>query len=112
MHNPINQSKKLLFSPSKTSYIYLKLPKLAFQMSFVAPAPTQNIYSISGMILTQCARIRVPLVVMKIEKFKDLFRAALDRWWDSHESKNFGGRHTRQPIRLIFSAILPILGKI
>lgn len=51
MHNPINQSKKLLFSPSKTSYIYLKLPKLAIQMSFVAPAPTQNIYSISGMSL-------------------------------------------------------------
>ena len=62
--------------------------------------------------LTQCARIRVPLVVMKIEKFKDLFRAALDRWLDSHESKNFGFGRTRWPIRPIFSAILPILGKI
>ena len=62
--------------------------------------------------LTQCARIRVPLVVMKIEKFKDLFRAALDRWWDSHESKNFGASRTRWPIQPIFSAILPILGKI
>ena len=32
------------------------------------------------LYLTQCARIRVPVVSMKIEKFKDLFRAALDRW--------------------------------
>ena len=63
-------------------------------------------------LLTQCARIRVPLVVMKIEKFKDLFRAALDRWLDSHESKNFGFGCTRRPIWPIFSAILPILGKI
>ena len=63
-------------------------------------------------MLTQCARIRVPLVVMKIQKFKDLFRAALDRWWDSHESKNFGASRTRWPIQPIFSAILPILGKI
>ena len=62
--------------------------------------------------LTQCARIRVPLVVMKIVKFKDLFRAALDRWLDSHESKNFGLGRTRRPIRPDFSAILPILGKI
>ena len=62
--------------------------------------------------LTQCARIRVPVVSMKIEKFKDLFRAALDRWWDSHESKNFGAGRTRRPIGPIFSAILPILGKI
>ena len=31
-------------------------------------------------VLTQCARIRVPVVSMKIEKFKDLFRAVLDRW--------------------------------
>ena len=44
--------------------------------------------------------------------FKDLFRAALDRWLDSHESKNFGFGRTRRPIRPIFSAILPILGKI
>ena len=51
-------------------------------------------------LLTQCARIRVPVISMKTEKFKDLFRAALDRWWDSHESKNF--------VRAIFSAILPI----
>ena len=62
--------------------------------------------------LTQCARIRVPVVSMKIERFKDLFRAALDRWWDSHESKNFGAGCTRQPIRPNFSTILPILGKI
>ena len=62
--------------------------------------------------LTQCARIRVPVVSMKMEKFKDLFRAALDRWWDSHESKNFGAGCTRRPIQPIFSAILPILGKI
>ena len=62
--------------------------------------------------LTQCARIRVPVVSMKIEKFKDLFRAALDRWWDSHESKNFGAGCIRRPIWPIFSAILPILGKI
>ena len=62
--------------------------------------------------LTQCARIRVPVVSMKIEKFKDLFRAALDRWLDTHESKNFGFGHTRWLIRPIFSAILPILGKI
>ena len=65
-----------------------------------------------GRWLTQCARIRVPVVSMKIEKFKDLFRAALDRWWDSHESKNFGAGRTRQPIRPNFSTILPILGKI
>ena len=65
-----------------------------------------------AFVLTQCARIRVPVVSMKIEKFKDLFRAALDRWWDSHESKNFGVGRTRRPIRPIFSAILPILGKI
>ena len=38
-------------------------------------------------LLTQCARIRVPVISMKTEKFKDLFRAALDRWLDSHESK-------------------------
>ena len=46
-------------------------------------------------VLTQCARIRVPVVSMKIEKFKDLFRAALDRWWDSHDPKNFGAGYTR-----------------
>ena len=63
-------------------------------------------------VLTQCARIRVPVVSIKIQKFKDLFRAALDRWLDSHESKNFGFGRTRRPIRPIFSAILPILGKI
>ena len=62
--------------------------------------------------LTQCARIRVPVVSMKIEKFKDLFRAALDRWVESHDTKNFGFGRTRRPIRPIFSAILPILGKI
>ena len=44
---------------------------------------------ILGEYLTQCARIRYPVVSMKIEKSKDLFRVALDRWWDSHESKNF-----------------------
>ena len=66
----------------------------------------------SHILLTQYARIRVPVVSMKIEKFKDLFRAALDRWLDSHESKNFGFGRTRRPIRPIFSAILPILGKI
>ena len=65
-----------------------------------------------AFVLTQCVRIRVPVVSMKIEKFKDLFRAALDRWLDSHESKNFGVGRTRRPIRPIFSAILPILGKI
>ena len=53
----------------------------------------KNLMFISPDYLTQCARIRVPVVSMKIEKFKDLFRAALDRW-------------------RIFSAILPILGKI
>ena len=62
--------------------------------------------------LTQCARIRVPLVVMKIEKSNFFFLAALDRWLDSHESKNFGIGRTRRPIRPDFSAILPILGKI
>ena len=35
-------------------------------------------------LLTQCARIRVPVVSMKIEKFKDFFRAAFDRWWDPY----------------------------
>ena len=49
--------------------------------------------------LTQCARIRDPLVVIKIEKFKDLLRAALDGWLDSNESKNFGFDCTRRPIR-------------
>ena len=32
------------------------------------------------LVVRSLCRIRVPLVVMKIEKFKDLFRAALDRW--------------------------------
>ena len=72
----------------------------------------KNQVQVVSVNLTQCARIRVPLVVMKIEKFKDLFRAALDRWLDSHESKNFGFGRTRRHIRPIFSAILPILGKI
>ena len=63
-------------------------------------------------LLIQYARIRVPLVSMKIEKFKDLFRAALDRWLESHDTKNFGFGCTRRPIRPIFSTILPILGKI
>ena len=39
-----------------------------------------NNFTTESDYLTQCARIRVPVVSMKIEKFKDLFRAALDRW--------------------------------
>ena len=76
--------------------------------NFHCRVQTHNVLS----YLTQCARIRVPLVVMKIEKYKDLFRAALDRWLDSHESKNFGFGYTRRPINPIFSAFLPILCKI
>ena len=66
------------FQRKKTKYIYvLLLVATEFNMHIQYCEKKSNSYV---FVLTQCARIRVPLVVMKIEKFKDLFRAALDRW--------------------------------
>ena len=60
------------------------IKKLYLDLIYKLSLFTKGKLLVEPLCLTQCARIRVPVVSMKIEKFKDLFRAALDRCLDSH----------------------------